>query len=107
MPQKKTNPDAQPDGFRQKLSLSLVIHHLSLKIDAKGRALVARYSDLMLLQWRVIRTMGLEAPDGLTALRKLMGCGKSQYFKAVNQLRARGLRAVSAHPEVAASYNCR
>ncbi|WP_370204764.1 MarR family winged helix-turn-helix transcriptional regulator [Pararhodobacter marinus] len=99
MPQNRITDDGQSDRPRRELPLSLVIHQLSLKIDAQGRALVARHSDLTLPQWRVIRVIGLEAPDGSTALRKLMGFDKSQFSKTVNQLRARGLLAVSAHPE--------
>lgn len=98
MSRDKMDRDTKATEAGQELPLSLVIHQLALKIDAQGRALVARHSDLTLPQWRVIRVIGLEALDGSTALRKVMGFDKSQFSKTVNQLHARGLLAVSEHP---------
>lgn len=77
--------------------LSFQIHQLSLKLAAQARALIARHGDLTLPHWRVIRVIGMDAADGSTAIRKVLGFDKSQFSKTVSQLQASGLVAVSEH----------
>ncbi|MGR3802783.1 MarR family winged helix-turn-helix transcriptional regulator [Marinibacterium profundimaris] len=98
MPQGKLDQDTETADFRSGLPLSLLIHQLAMKIDAQGRALIARHGDLTLPQWRIVRVLGLGAPEGSTALRKVLGFDKSQFSKTVNQLQERGLLSVTDLP---------
>lgn len=78
--------------------LSFQIHQLSLKLAAQARALIARHGDLTLPHWRIIRVIGMDAADGSSAIRKVLGFDKSQFSKTVSKLEARGLVKVSDHP---------
>lgn len=78
--------------------LSFLIHQLEMKLGAQARALIAKHGDLTLPQWRIIRVIGMDAADGSTAIRKVLGFDKSQFSKTVSQLQARGLVAVHDHP---------
>lgn len=78
--------------------LSFQIHQLSLKLAAQARGLIAKHADLTLPHWRIIRVIGMDAADGSTAIRKVLGFDKSQFSKTVGQLQARGLVTVADHP---------
>lgn len=78
--------------------LSFMIHQLEMKLGAQARALIAKHGDLTLPQWRIIRVIGMDAADGSTAIRKVLGFDKSQFSKTVSQLQARGLVEVLDHP---------
>ena len=78
--------------------LSFMIHQLQMKLGAQARALLAKHGDLTLPQWRIIRVIGMDAADGSTAIRKVLGFDKSQFSKTVSQLQTRGLVEVLDHP---------
>ncbi|NVO26735.1 winged helix-turn-helix transcriptional regulator [Donghicola sp. C2-DW-16] len=75
-----------------------MIHQLEMKLGAQARALLMKHGDLTLPQWRIIRVIGMDAADGSTAIRKVLGFDKSQFSKTVSQLQARSLVEVLDHP---------
>ena len=80
----------KPTDFIDQL-VSYQVMQLNSKLNAQARAILVRYSDLSLAEWRVIRMLGLDHSITGKQIRDIIALDKGQFSKTVSSLVAKGL----------------
>lgn len=72
------------------LPLSFQIAQLHSALNAQAKAIIARYGNLNIAQWRIIRLVAWDIANTTTAVRKAAGIDKSQFSKTLSVLEKEG-----------------
>lgn len=78
------------------LHLPFQIAQLHSALSAQAKVIIARYGDLNLAQWRIVRVVALDIANTSTAVRNAAGLDKGQFSKMLGVLEAKGY--VVLHP---------
>lgn len=95
-PSDTAQAQAQPDNGRL---IALQILLLANRINAQGRAALARHDGPSLPEWRIIRVIGMGAAAIATDVSRTTGIDKGQFSRTLAALVAAGLVAQEPCPE--------